>query len=209
MKLAVDPRDVVWKKVKHLRKQSKVPGVIYGRHLDTPISIVFDKVEFVKAFMAAGNSTPIVLHGEWIDQLVMIYDVQYHPVSDHVWHVDCLAVNKDEKTTAEVPVVLVGESPFESDNLGRVQLIRPRLEVEALPLDLPHHIEVDVSNLTEEWQVLHISDIIVDEKVTLVDDAWLTVISTVAFSEEVEEEEVEVEEGEEGEEGASTEEAAE
>jgi large subunit ribosomal protein L25 len=119
----------------------------------------------------------------------MIYDVQYHPVSDHVIHVDCLAVNKDEKTTAEVPVILVGESPFESNNLGRVQLIRSRLEVEALPLDLPHHIEVDVSNLTEEGQVLHISDIIVSDKVTLVDDPTLTVISTVAFSEEVEEEE--------------------
>lgn len=189
MKLAVDPRSVVWKKVKDLRKQSKVPGVIYGRHLDTPVSISFDKVEFVRAFKAAGNSTPISLHGEWINQLVMIYDVQYHPVSDHVIHVDCLAVNKDEKTTAEVPVILVGESPFESNNLGRVQLIRSRLEVEALPLDLPHHIEVDVSNLTEEGQVLHISDIIVSDKVTLVDDPTLTVISTVAFSEEVEEEE--------------------
>ena len=110
------------------------------------------------------------------------------------------------ETHAEVPVKLIGESPFESDNLGRVQLLRTRLDVEALPLDLPHDIEIDISALTEEGQVVHISDVTVGDKVTLLGDPALAILTTVAFKEEVEEEiEEEAVEGEEGEEGETAE----
>lgn len=134
----------------------------------------------------------------------MFHDIQLDPVTDQVIHVDCLAVNKDEKVHAEVPVILIGESPFEKDGLGRVQLLRDTLEVEALPMDLPQDIQIDVSHLTEGGMAMHINDIIVGEKVTLLGDEEITVLSTVAFREEVKEEEEgegEEGEGEEGEEG--------
>ena len=192
MKLAVESRSIHKKKVKHLRKDAKVPGIVYGRHLDTPISVVFDKVQLLKTIKAAGRSTPVELHGEGIDQLVLFQDIQLHPVHDALVHVDCLAVNKDEKTNAEVPVKLVGESPFEKNSLGRVQLLITKLEVEALPMDLPHHIEIDISNLVEDGQVLHISDVKVADNVTLLGDPELAMLSTIAFKEEAEEEEEEV-----------------
>jgi large subunit ribosomal protein L25 len=90
---------------------------------------------------------------------VLVQELQLDPVSDHLIHIDLLAVNKDEKVTAEVPVVLTGVSPFEKNGLGRVQLILNNIEVEALPLDLPHNITIDISELTEEGQVIHLSDV--------------------------------------------------
>lgn len=192
MKLAVESRSIYKKKVKHLIKDAKVPGVVYGRHLDTPMSVVFDKVQLLKTIKAAGRSTPVELHGEGIDQLILFHDIQLHPVHDGLVHVDCLAVNKNEKTNAEVPVILIGESPFEKNSLGRVQLLITKLEVEALPMDLPHHIEIDISNLVEDGQVLHISDVKVADNVTLLGDPGLAMLSTIAFKEEAEEEEEEV-----------------
>lgn len=208
MKLAVQSRDVIGKKVKYLKQQGLVPGVIYGKHMDTASSVAFDRVQLLKAIRKAGRSTPVELSGDGMEYLVLFHDIQFHPVSDHVLHVDCLAVNKDEKVHAEVPVKLIGEAPFEKNNLGRVQLLITKLEVEALPLDLPHDIIIDISGLEEAGEVLHISDIAVGDNVTLVGDPVLAVLSTVAFKEEAEEEEEVATEGEAGAEGeeAATEE---
>ena len=198
MQLSVQKRDLTGKKVKQLRKQQMVPGVVYGRHLDEPVSLLFDKVQLVKAIHKAGTSTPVTLKGDGIEYLILFHDYQLDPVSDHLIHVDCLAVNKDEKVSAEVQVVLVGESPYEKSGEGRVQLIKDTLYVEALPLDLPHEITINVENLTEAGQTIHVKDIIFDERVTLLDEPELTVASTVEFREEVEEEEETTAEGEEG-----------
>ena len=175
------------KKVKLLRKQSLVPGIIYGKHVDVPVPVVFDRVQLIKAIHEAGKNTPVELQWEGIDELVLFHDIQLDPVTDRVIHVDCLAVSKDETVRAEVPVVLVGESPFEKNNLWRVQLLRNTLEVEALPMNLPADIKIDISSLTEDGMVLHISDITVWDKVTLLGDPELTVLATVAFEEESEE----------------------
>lgn len=188
MKLTVAQRQLTGKKVKTLRKEGQVPAVIYGKHLDTGISILVDKVQLVKTYRKAGRSTPVELSGEGVDQLVLFHEVQLHPVSDHVIHVDFLAVNKDEKVEAEVPVVLIGESPVETNNIGRVQQLKNSVQVEALPLDLPKEVEVDISKLVEAGDVLHISDIMLGDKVEILDDPELAVASAVEFKEVVEEE---------------------
>ena len=190
MKLSVQKRTIFGKKIKSLRKKSLIPGIVYGKHVDTPLPLVFDRVELVKTVQEAGKNIPVELHGEGIDELVLFHDIQLDPVTDQVIHIDCLAVNKNELVSAEVPVVLVGESPFEKDGFGRVQVLRNTLEVEALPMNLPRDIKIDISSLTEDGMALHISDITVGDNVTLLGDPELTVLSTVAFRTEVEEEEV-------------------
>lgn len=211
MKLSVQARTVTGRDVKYLRKESLVPAVIYGKHLDQAISISVDKVQLVKTFKATGRSTPVELKGEGMDYLVLFHDIQFDPVTDHVLHVDFLAVNKDELVEAEVPVTLVGSSPFEKNNLGRVQLIRPRILVEALPLNLPHDIQIDVSGLELPGEVIFLRDLDVGESVEIVEDLDLPVLTTVEFKEEEEEEPVlpegeELPDGElpEGEEAEST-----
>ncbi len=204
MKLSVEAREVTGKKVKFLRKDWIVPGVIYGKHLDDAHSFKVSRIDFLKVFSKTWRSTPIEITGGAWDHLVLVQELQLHPVSDHLTHIDLLAVNKDEKVTADVPVVLVGESPYEKSGLWRVQLILSNIEVEALPLDLPHDITIDVSTLTEEGQVIHLSDVDLWDKVTFVDDLTRTILTTVAFAEEAEEE-VEVAEAVEGAEWAGEE----
>ncbi len=214
MKLNVTSRKVFKKKTKHLRKDGMVPGVIYGKHMDAAESITMSRVDFLKVFAKTGKSTPIEVSGDGLDYLVLVSDLQSHPVSDQLSHVDLLAVRKDEKVTAEVPIVMTGVSPYEKNGLWRVQLILNSVEVEAFPLDLPHDITIDVSALVEEWQAIHLSDVDLWENVVFVDDLTRTILTTVAFAEE--EEEIVAEEGAEGAEGeagaeweAATEEAAE
>ncbi len=131
--------------------------------------------------------------------MILFHDIQLDPVTDHVIHVDCLAVKKDEKVRALVPVIMIGLSPFVKNNLGTIQLIKAQLEVEAFPLDLPHNIQIDVSNLEHVGQAIHISDLKLGDKIELVGDPTETILSTVEFQEEeVEETPVAAAEGAEG-----------
>ncbi len=187
MKLATQARTVIGKKGKLLRKAGLVPGVIYGRHLTEAVSVSFDKVQLVKAIHTAGRSTPVELTGGDIDHLVLFHAIQLDPVTDHVIHVDCLAVKKDEKVRAEVPVIMIGLSPFVKNNLGTVQLIKSTLEVEAFPLDLPKDIKIDISTLENAGEVIHVSDINLGDKIVIIDNAEDAVLSTVEFKEEAEE----------------------
>lgn len=115
MKLSVQKRAVFGKKIKSLRREALIPGIVYGKHVSTPLPLVFDKVQLVKTVQKAGKNIPVELQGEGVDELVLFHDIQLDPVTDQIIHVDCLAVNKNELVSAEVPVVLIGESPFEKD----------------------------------------------------------------------------------------------
>lgn len=188
MKLAVSHREVTGKKVKLLRKQGLVPGVVYGKHLAQPLMISVDKIKMVQTYHKAGKSTAIELEGDKIDQLVLVHDIQLNPVTDHLIHIDFLAVSKDEIVRAEVPLVLVGQSLFEKQNLGSLQILRHTVFVEALPLDLPHDIKIDISHLAEEGEVIFFKDIDAGKNVKVVDDLDQPILTTVAFSDEPEEE---------------------
>lgn len=186
MELAVQKRTVTGKKVHNLRKQSIIPGIVYGKHLSSPAVVQFDKNSFLKAYKHAGESTPVDLTGDE-NHLVLIHHIDVNPVTDVVEHVDFLAVKADEKVTASVHIVLEGVSPAEKDGLGRVQLVKDHVEVEALPRDLPHDIKVDVSSLATLQDGIFVRDLKVSGKVEILDDADLPIVSVVALEDEAEE----------------------
>lgn len=185
MKLSVTSRDTS-KRTKDLRKEWLVPAVIYGKHMSEASSVMFPKLDFLRLFEKTWKSTPIQIIWDE-DHLVLVHDYQLHPVSDTLMHVDLLAVNKDEKVTASVPVILEWVSPYEKNGLWSVQLVLSEIEVEAFPLDLPHDIKIDISVLSDEWQVLHLSDLNLWEKVSFIDDLSRTVVTTAAFATDEEE----------------------
>lgn len=193
MKLSVKHRDVQGKQSKILRREGIVPGIVYGSGIETPVTIQMDKIQVVKAYQKAGKSTPVELSGDGINYLVLFHELQLHPVKDTVLHVDFYAVNKDEVVEAEVPVILTGVSPFEKLGKGSVQLVKTTIMVEALPLDLPHDIKIDISWIESEEDVIHVSDIKLSEKVKILDDLEETLVTASEFKEESEEEETEVE----------------
>jgi len=185
MKLTVQARTATGKAVKALRKEGQLPGVVYGKTLGTPVLLSCLKNDFVKVYRISGYSTPIELTGA-INQLVLLQDMQLDPVTDEVLSVDFLAVNQNEKVTASVPVVLVGESKVEKLNEGKIQQVKDEVEVEAFPQDLPHNIEIDISTIESVNDVIFVKDLKVSSKVRIVDDAEQPVVTVVELSDEEE-----------------------
>ncbi len=185
MKLTVQVRTATGKEVKKLRREGQLPAVVYGKTLETPVLLSCLKNDFIKVYRTAGYSTPIELVGG-VDQLVLLQDMQLDPVSDEVLTVDFLAVNKNEKVSASVPVVLIGESKVEKLNEGKVQLVKDEVEVEAFPQDLPHSIEIDLAQIETANDVIFVKDLKLSDKVKVLDDGEQPVVTVVELSDESE-----------------------
>ena len=185
MKLTVQVRTATGKKVKNLRKEGQLPAIVYGKSLENPVLLTCVKNDFIRVYREAGFSTPIELTGA-IEQLVLLQDMQLDPVSDEVLTVDFLAVNRNEKVSASVPVVLIGESKVEKLNEGKVQLVKDIVEVEAFPQDLPHNIEIDVATIESINDVIFVKDLKVSSKVKVLDDGDQPVVTVVELADEEE-----------------------
>ena len=156
--------------------------------LETPVLLKCVKNDFIRVYRTSGYSTPIELTGA-VDQLVLLHAMQLDPVTDEVLSLDFLAVDKHQKVTANVPVVLVGESTVEKLNQGKIQLVKDSVEVSALPQDLPHEIEVDLSKVTSVNDVIFVRDLTLAKKVEIVDDAQQRVVTVVELEGEEESQE--------------------
>ncbi len=186
MKLIVTSRQD--KKAKDLRKEGLIPGIIYGKHLETPITVACKRNDLIKKYKEAGYSTPITLiDDDKLDHLVLIQDIQLDPVTDMLIHIDFLAVNKDEKVTTEIPIKMIGESPIEKLWEGKIQLIKDFVEVEAFPQDLPHDITIDISVIQTINDTICVKDLKVSNKVEILDDAEQVIVTILSMEEETEE----------------------
>lgn len=201
--LMAEPRTVHGKQVKRLRREGLVPGVVYGPVIDNTISVSVDRRAFDKFYMQHGHSTIFKLKWDGGEETVLIREVQVEPVRRDPLHIDFFAPNLRVKLRSMVPVVLVNANP---EMAGILNTIYTEIEVEALPMDLPHQVEVDISGLREVGDHIRVGEVTMPANVELVTDADETIATVVA--EAVEEEEVEAaeEEAVEGEEaeGAET-----
>lgn len=186
MKLTVQVREETGKNVKRIRKNGYVPAVVYGKKLENPVLLQCVKNDFIRVYRVTGYTAPIELTGG-IEQMVMLQSMQLDPVSDEVLSLDFLAVDKDQKVSANVPVILIGESKVEKLNEGRIQQVKDTVEVEALPQDLPQTIEIDLSKIETANDVIFVKDLTVAKNVTIVDDAEQPVVTVVEISSDEEE----------------------
>ena len=191
-------RDVLGKKVKHLRKQGLVPAELYGRGLQNSHLAVTSK-DFNKVFKQAGENTVVnlIINGEIASSrpfsqhqkggtrndkegrvAVLISGVTKHPVYDTVESVDFYQVRLDEKLKTKVPVSFVGESAAIKHQGGVLIKAMQEIEVEALPNDIPHSFVVDLSKLAELNQSFYIKDLVVNPQVKVLIDKE-SVIATV------------------------------
>ncbi len=166
--LAVNERDVHGKKVKRLRREGLVPGVVYGPGID-PMSIQVPERELKKAVVAAGKHTPVHLTGSK-RRIAMIKEVDIDPIRNAIHHVSFHAVRADQPVTTEVPIVLTGQGESEAEKNGLIVLQTiDRVEVKALPMDLPDSVEVSVLDLAEEGQKLTLAAAKLPENVEFVE----------------------------------------
>src|SRR3990167_1588165 len=198
IKLQATKRNVFGKKVSYLRREGVVPVVLYGKGKEN-MSLSVNKKEFDRAYRMSGGSTIIQvdIDGEKTKN-VLIKDIDKHPVSDGILHADFYQVRMSEKITAPIPLNFAGDSVAVMDLSGSLITNKSEVEVECLPADLPHEIEVDISVLENFDSVIHIKDIKVPEGVEIKDDLeeTLAFVEPPRSEEELAELEELVEEGE-------------
>lgn len=200
LNLSVNKRDLLGKKAKSLRRQGTLPGNVYGKGLES-VAISLPTKEFHTLSRAAGETGVIYLKidGEDQERPVLIHSISKHPVTDALIHADLYQVNLKVKTTANVPIVLVGENELEKQGEGLIMQVINEIEVEALPTDIPHQFEIDVTTLTEVGQSVKISDLTYDrEKVEIQAEPEenILIMQEAQMPEEPEEEVTEAAEGE-------------
>lgn len=185
---------------RRLRREGKVPAVVYGRKTGN-VYLAVD-ASALNRLLAGGGATALVdliIDGNQT-QTALIREVQRQPDRDDVLHVDFHAVEMDQEVEVQVPVVLVGEDQRESDGGIVTQLLR-ELAVTCLPADIPERIEADVSGLRVGDSLL-VSDLVVPPGVTVntpAEEVVVSVVASKAVAAEAEEAEAAGEEAESGE----------
>jgi large subunit ribosomal protein L25 len=133
---------------KRLRREGKIPAVVYGHGAD-PVSIAVDARELRHALNTeAGVNALVNLSIDGKKQLTMARVLQRHPVRNTVTHVDFQVVSRDEVMSADVPFALVGEAKEVTNNDGVVDQVLFSLTINATPSAIPAHLEIDISGLT-------------------------------------------------------------
>ncbi|MBI4185640.1 50S ribosomal protein L25 [Candidatus Berkelbacteria bacterium] len=187
--LTATPRSLMGKKVRGLRATGQIPAILYGHNTDnTPLSV--PTKDFRKVFRDAGSNSLVTLKFGDRSLQVLIHEVSIHPVTSEPLHADLYAVNLTQTVQTEVPLSFIGTAPAVKDLSGNLVENVHDIEVESLPTDIPHNIEVDISRLATFQDSIRVKDLILPPHVTLITDPE----TTVAFVEEPRsEEEIEAE----------------
>ena len=157
--LAAARRELKRRKTRRLRREGLAPAVLYGYGVE-PTSIQLDAKEFETMYRDAGRTSLVDLSIEnGTPVRVFVQDVQRHPITQALRHVDFHAVNLRQEITTDVPVVLVGEPAAVHNNLGVLLHGLETVTVTALPADLPHQLEVSVEGLEAVDDAIHVSDL--------------------------------------------------
>jgi large subunit ribosomal protein L25 len=170
LQIAVDARAVSGKQTKRLRSVGIVPAVVFGKKAGS-ISVQLDAKAFEALYREAGRTSIVkvsVAGGN--PTSVVIKSVQRHPLTGRTLHVDFFAPDLTQEMAADIPIVFRGQAPAIEDFAGVLFTSLDHLKVKALPTDLPHEIVVDLSPLVDFEAAIHVSDLVVDEKVTVLNE---------------------------------------
>ena len=183
MDLSVQNRDEISKNIKEVRAKGYLLAEFYGHEMEN-LHLAVKQDEFRKAFKEAGESSVINLVLGTKKFPALIHGVQVDPVSSETVHIDFYGVRMDEKLTATVAFEFVGESPAVKEFGGVVNKSLQEVEVEALPSDLPHSIQVDISKLLNIGDSIYIKDLSLPKGVEVLVDPETTVVGIAAPREE-------------------------
>jgi len=205
--LKLSPRTIEGKKVRTLRRRGIVPVHFYGQGTGS-LALQVEAGVLQSLISRAGMSIPVavVLDEQDSENICFIREVQRHPVTEDLLHVDFMRVDVSRKVTVDVPINLVGKAPGAEDLGGILLQTMQSLSVESLPMSIPMSFDLDITGLDDFEKTLRVSDLLVAADVTVIADPDAMVVRVQPPRvEEVEavaegvEEGLELEEGEEGE----------
>ena len=169
LKLIAEKREIFGKKLKTIRGQDKIPAVLYGRKIKNK-SIFVPLKDFKKIWKDAGESTIIELteKGNIKPLNVIINDIAFDPIKDEPIHIDFYAVEMDKLIKVKIPLVFSGVAPVVKESGGILVKVIHDLEIEALPKDLPHEINIDISKLKTFEDRVFVKDILLPKLVKII-----------------------------------------
>ncbi len=177
MELQVQKREKFGKALRVSRKEGLIPGEVYGHGFKNE-HVAIKAKDFLKVFDEAGESTIVNLKLGREGWPVLIYDVKKDYLSGEVAHVDFYRVTMTEKIKAKVPLEFIGESLAIKDKLGILNKAMSEIEVEALPANLPHNFQVDLSSLVDLTSNIYVKDLSISKNVKVLVDLE-TVVATI------------------------------
>jgi len=179
-------RSVIGKKVGVLRREGKLPGVIYGHNFDSE-PILMDSKAATKVLNSVTSSSIVTIVIDGKSHAALVREKQKDYIRNQFIHIDFQAVSQTEKIRTKVGIILSGLAPAVKDFNGVVVEGLDSIEVEALPKDLPERFVVDISKLANIGDAIHVSDVVVDDSVTIIDSPdEMLVLITAPAAEEVE-----------------------
>ncbi len=205
--LHVQRRNVTGKKVKQLRRQGIAPGNVYGRGLES-VAVQAELSQVQRVFRSVDRNAVVQLTVDGEEEIpVVLREVQRHPVSGEVLHLDFYQVDLTRVIHSEARLVLIGDPEAVAKGGTLVQSLE-YIMLEALPTDMPSELEVDVSVLTDFGHNVLVRDLVLAEGVRALTDGTIGVATVLAPRVAEEDEELEEDIAIEGEEPAAEEEAA-
>ena len=195
--LEAEAREETGKNIaRKIRREGKIPGVVYGRER-SPQPLIVDPLK-LKGKLDANAIVDLIIkddEGEDSTETVMIKDYQKHVIKNELLHVDFHHISMDETITVTIPIETVGKA-FGVQEGGVLQQLMREVEIECLPTDIPDKFELDITEL-DVGDSLQVSDLEIGDEIELVsslDDVIVTVVTpSEEITEEVEEELLDVE----------------
>ena len=168
-RLAVQERTVMRKKVSTLRRQGITPIHLYGPGIESQVFQV-DTQLLRKTLSVVGYNRPVEVapDGSSETHLAFVREIQFHPLTVEVVHVDFLRVDQTKTTRVDVPIELTGESPAVRVHGGSMIQTMYTVLVEAVPMEIPAIVAADVSGMDTFDKTIHVSDLEVPASVTIV-----------------------------------------
>jgi len=199
--LQIQKRTIEGKKVKTLRTQGITPIHLYGSGVESS-SMQADFKDLINVLNQSGFSVPITLNDGKNDILVFARNVQRHPLTEEILHVDFQVVSKDDEVEIEVPINLTGESPAVKNFGGILIKLLETIRISSKVDRVPESIDLDISVIESLEQSLLVNEIEVGEGVKIITDETFAIARVIPPRIEVEEEEGQVDEDATPEDGA-------
>ncbi|MEK7574508.1 MAG: 50S ribosomal protein L25 [Patescibacteria group bacterium] len=178
MELKVQTRNIFGKKVKTLREEGLVPAELYGHGVNNQ-HLTLSAKEFQKIFKEAGESAIVNLITEDKKTLpVMIHEVKTDSLSGEILNIDFYQIKLTEKIRVYVPIEFIGEAPAVKNYGGILIKTLKEIEIEALPQDLPRHLQANLESLAEIGKNIAVKDLEISDKIKLFVNPE-TIIATV------------------------------
>ncbi|MCX8042944.1 MAG: 50S ribosomal protein L25/general stress protein Ctc [Desulfobacterota bacterium] len=170
---------------KKLRRQGGIPAVVYGHNVQNQ-NVVLRAADMTKMFKPGReDAEEYRLYKLLVDTdddaqatMVMIKEIQRHPVTEEIMHIDFFAVHMDEKIVAPVHVKIIGKAAGVKMG-GILRHILREITVKSFPANIPPHIDVDVSNL-EIGDSIHIRDLSLPDTIQVLNDPDAAIVSVLA-----------------------------